>query len=147
MNLYSLKFVEEERNQNRHLSYWFVQCGIKGTFPSFCCKDCYITIVICSFMSMCISVFSSTVPCLCVSLSSAQQFHVCVYLCLQLNSFTAMCISVFSSTVSCLCVSLSSAQQFHSYVYLCLQLNSFMSVCISVFSSTVSHLCVSLSSA
>jgi len=35
-----------------------------GRFPSFCCKDCYITIVICSFMF--ISVFNSTVqliPC------------------------------------------------------------------------------------
>ena len=61
MNLYSLKLVGEERNQNRHLSYWFVQCGTKGRFPSFCCKYCYVTIVICSFMFMCISVFNSTV--------------------------------------------------------------------------------------
>ena len=47
-----MQLVGEERNAYKHLFICLVQYGTRGKYPSFCCKDFFMTSMNCMFMLM-----------------------------------------------------------------------------------------------
>ena len=52
VNWVHVQLVGEERNVYKRLFICLVQYGTRGKYPSFCCKDFFVTTVNCMFMLM-----------------------------------------------------------------------------------------------